>query len=183
MAKVLVTGYGGFLGAEIARQLLRAGYAVRGVARGEYPTLVALGVEPMRGDLRDRDTALAAASGCEAIVHTAAKAGVWGRWDEYHAINTRATEHLLDAARRAGTRAFVFTSSPNVTFAGRHQSGVDESVPYPDRWLCHYPHTKALAERAVLEAGGGATPSLSTSDLLPHKKWGPVETHQLTRLV
>jgi nucleoside-diphosphate-sugar epimerase len=41
-----------------------------------------------------------------------------------------------------------------VTFDGSDQSGVDESVPYPSRWLCHYPHTKALAERRVLAANG-----------------------------
>jgi S-adenosylmethionine synthetase len=28
---------------------------------------------------------------------------------------------------------------------GRDQSGIDESAPYPARWLCHYPHSKALA--------------------------------------
>ena len=48
----------------------------------------------------------------------------------------------------------VYTSSPSVTFDGQPQEGVDEAAPYPKRWLCHYPHTKALAEQAVLAANG-----------------------------
>ena len=51
-------------------------------------------------------------------------------------------------------RKLVFTSSPSVTFDGTDQCGVDESAPYPQQWLCHYPHTKALAEQAVLAANG-----------------------------
>ncbi len=36
----------------------------------------------------------------------------------------------------------------------RDQLGVNESVPYARRWLCHYAHSKAIAERAVLAANG-----------------------------
>ena len=50
----------------------------------------------------------------------------------------------------------MYTSSPSVTFDGRDQRGVDESAPYPRRWLCHYPHSKALAEQDVLAANGPA---------------------------
>ena len=35
MTRVLVTGYGGFLGSEIVEQLQASGYVVRGLARGE----------------------------------------------------------------------------------------------------------------------------------------------------
>lgn len=181
MPKVLVTGYGGFLGAEITRQLLASGFAVRGLARGDYPELGALGVEMVRGDVSDRDTVLRSVAGCDAIVHTAAKAGVWGAWQAYYRINTLATTHLLEAAHRQRVTAVVYTSSPSVTFAGKPQSGVDEAEPYPEHWLCFYPHTKALAEQAVLQAA--QIGQVKTCALRPHLIWGLGDPHLFPRVV
>jgi len=78
-------------------------------------------------------------------------------------------------------RRLVFTSSPSVTFDGSDQCGVDESVPYPPRWLCHYPHTKALAEQAVLASNGCR--GLLTCALRPHLIWGPRDPHLVPRLI
>jgi 2-alkyl-3-oxoalkanoate reductase len=75
----------------------------------------------------------------------------------------------------------VFTSSPSVTFAGRDQCGVDESVPYAKKWLAHYPHTKALAEKLVLDANG--MDGLLTCALRPHLIWGPGDQHLIPRLL
>lgn len=181
MPHVLVTGFGGFLGAEITRQLLATGYSVRGLARGDYPELTSLGVESVRGDVTNRETVMNAADGCDAIVHTAANAGIWGPWNQYYPINTLATSHLLEAAHRHSIAAFVHTSSPSVTFAGTPQSGVDETVPYPDKWLCFYPQTKALAEAAVLEAAGVG--KVRTCALRPHLIWGHGDPHLFPRVI
>jgi nucleoside-diphosphate-sugar epimerase len=179
--KVLVTGFGGFLGSEIVRQLLEAGFDVRGIARGDYPQLAALGVEALRGDIRDRGVMLDACRDCQAVVHTAALAGVWGPWRDYYRINTLATSHLLEAAHRHSVQALVYTSSPSVTFAGQHQSGVEESVPYPNKWLCFYPQTKALAEQAVLEAA--RVGKVRTCALRPHLIWGRCDPHLFPRVI
>ncbi len=181
MSKVLVTGYGGFLGAEVTRQLLDAGFQVRGLARGSYRELQALGVEAVQGDIANRSTVLAACAGCDAIVHTAAKAGVWGPWRDYYRINTLATSHLLEGAHLHNVTAFVHCSSPSVTFAGTPQSGVDESVPYPDKWLCAYPHTKALAEQAVL--GAARVGRVRACALRPHLIWGHGDPHLFPRVI
>ncbi|MCA9158333.1 MAG: NAD-dependent epimerase/dehydratase family protein [Planctomycetales bacterium] len=181
MPRVLVTGYGGFLGTEVTRQLLAAGYQVRGLARGAYPELDALGVEALRGDISDRSTVLSACVGCDAVVHTAAKAGVWGVWRDYYRINTLATSHLLEGAHQHKVTAFVHCSSPSVTFAGTPQSGVDESAPYPDKWLCAYPHTKALAEQAVL--GAARVGRVRTCALRPHLIWGKGDPHLFPRVI
>lgn len=181
MPKILVTGYGGFLGAEISRQLIQAGFQVRGIARGKYPELAALGVETIRGDICDPNAVQAACAGCVGVVHTAAKAGVWGPWHEYYQINALATLGLLAAARKAGVKIFVHSSSPSVTFDGEHQSGVDESAPYATRWLCHYPHSKALAEQAVLESTEAG--ELYTCCLRPHLIWGRGDPHLFPRVV
>lgn len=181
MPKVLVTGYGGFLGAEITRQLLAQGFSVRGVARSDYPQLAHERLEAVRGDITDRELVLRIAKDCDAIVHTAAKPGVWGSWNMYYQINTLATSHLLESAHLHSVRAFVQTSSPSVTFDGKHQSGVDESTPYPKKWLCFYPQTKALAEQAVLAAGNQE--KISTCALRPHLIWGNGDPHLFPRVI
>jgi nucleoside-diphosphate-sugar epimerase len=68
-----------------------------------------------------------------------------------------------------------------VVYDGRAHEGADESLPYPARYLCRYPETKARAEREVLEADG--RDGLSTCALRPHLVWGPRDNHLLPRLV
>jgi 2-alkyl-3-oxoalkanoate reductase len=178
--KALVTGGGGFLGSAIVRLLRERGDAVRSFSRGTYPALDALGVEQVRGDLGDANAVAKATAGCDIVFHVAAKAGVWGSWREYYDANVVGTENVIAACRATGIRRLVFTSSPSVTFAGVDQNGVNESEPYPTKFLAHYPHTKALAEQAVLKANG---PDLATVALRPHLIWGPGDPHLIPRLV
>jgi nucleoside-diphosphate-sugar epimerase len=74
----------------------------------------------------------------------------------------------------------VYTSTPSVTFAGDDQVGIDESTPIAPVFLCHYPATKAHAERMVLEANG---PELATVALRPHLIWGPGDPHLVPRVI
>ena len=179
--KALVTGAGGFLGRYIVEQLVARGDRVRGVARQRYPCLDQLGVEAIVGDLRDSDTAARACADQDVVFHAAAVAGIWGPWEHYCGINVQATENVIAACRRHGVARLVYTSSPSVTFDGTDQRGVDESAPYPRRWLCHYPHTKALGEQLVLQANG--TDELLTCSLRPHLIWGPRDRHLIPRLI
>ena len=73
--KILVTGGGGFLGQALCRGLRERGHEVVSFNRGHYPALETLGVRQVRGDLAQRDAVVAAAEGCEAVFHNAAKAG------------------------------------------------------------------------------------------------------------
>lgn len=177
----LVTGAGGFLGRAIVRQLLARGDQVRGLARGKYPDLEALGVECLQGDIQELADVKRACRGVDVVFHVAAVAGLWGSWQHFHGINTVGTKNVISGCLHGEVRRLVFTSSPSVVFAGRDQCGVDESVPYPTRWLCHYAHTKALAEQLVLEASGQH--HLLTCGLRPHLIWGPGDQHLIPRLV
>jgi len=177
---ILVTGGGGFLGYAIVQRLRSRGYPVRSFSRQHYPALDALGTESMTGSLDDAAAVDRAVEGCDAVFHVAAKAGVWGTWDSYARTNIVGTQNILASCRRHHVRDLIFTSSPSVTFAGVDQNGVDESEPYPIRYLTAYPATKAAAERLVLAANGD---TLRTVALRPHLIWGPGDPHLIPRIV
>ena len=179
--RVLVTGPAGFLGGEIVDQLLARGDEVIGISRGDYPELAEKGVAYHRCDLSDRDLTVKLIRDVDAVVHTAAVAGVWGPYDSFYRINTQATLNVIEACRHNKIQTLVFTSSPSVTFGGNHQRGVDESEPYPQRWLCAYPQTKALAEQAVLKAHEDGI--VNACALRPHLVWGASDPHLLARVI
>jgi nucleoside-diphosphate-sugar epimerase len=178
--KVLVTGGGGFLGKAIVERLVARGDAVRSFSRGDYPDLRAMGVELAQGDLADAAAVAAAVQGCDLVFHVAAKPGIWGRYRDYFEANVLGTVHVLEACRSQGVCRLVYTSSPSVVFNGRDMEGVDESVPYPRHFEAHYPHTKAIAERLVLQANDR---KLATVALRPHLIWGPGDNHLVPRIL
>lgn len=179
-AIALVTGANGFLGRYIVEQLLERGSRVRAFCRSRDDHLEQLGAELHLGDIRDREAVCAACGGIDVVYHAAGVAGIWGPWDRFHSINTAGTAHVIDGCRQRAVPKLVYTSSPSVTFDGRPQEGIDESAPYSSRWLCHYPHTKALAEQAVLAANDD---QLATCSLRPHLIWGPRDRHLVPRLL
>jgi 2-alkyl-3-oxoalkanoate reductase len=177
----LVTGAAGFLGRSVVEQLLARGERVRALVRRQQTALEKLGAECVLGDVRDAAAVEAACRDVDVVHHVAAVAGVWGPWKHYYDTNVTGTENVISACRQAGAKRLVFTSSPSVTFAGRDQCGVDESAPYATTWLAHYPQTKAMAEKLVLEANGNG--GLLTCALRPHLIWGPGDQHLIPRLL
>ncbi len=177
---ILVTGGGGFLGGAIVRKLVENGESVRVLNRNFYPALEELGVAQVSGDIADPAVVSRAVEGVELVYHTAAKAGVWGPYDDYYRANVVGTQNLLRACRDFRVPRLVFTSSPSVVFDGRDQEGIDESAPYPRRFLTHYPRTKAAAEQLVMAANFDA---LATVSLRPHLIWGPGDNHLAPRIL
>lgn len=178
--RVLVTGAGGFLGGAIARMLLARGDQVVAVQRSDAPELMSLGADLIRGDLADPAVALRAAQGCSGVIHVAAKAGHWGSYASYFSANVLATRNLLAACEAHQIARLVYTSTPSVVHAGGDLAGVNESAPIPEHFHAHYPATKAIAEREVLQANSS---TFFTCALRPHLIWGPGDNHLLPRLI
>ena len=181
MKHALVTGGGGFLGLYIVEQLVDRGVKVRVLCRGKYPRLDELGVECIAGDVRGPAVVANACARVDTVFHVAAVSGIWGPWEHYYGINTVGTENVITACRTHGVPRLIYTSSPSVIYDGRDHWNANESLAYPTHYLCHYPHSKALAERAVLAASG--TQDLATVALRPHLIWGPRDNHLIPRLI
>lgn len=179
---ILVTGGGGFLGQALCRGLVARDHQVASFSRGHYPALDAIGVRQLQGDIADRDAVLAAARGCEAIFHTAAKAGAWGSYDSYHRANVTGTDNVIAACRARGIGRLIHTSTPSVTHRATHPvaGGSADTVPYGSGFKAPYATTKLLAEQAVLAASDA---TLATIALRPRLIWGPGDTQILPRLV
>lgn len=178
---ILVTGGAGFLGRYIVAALRERGARVRAYQRSTADDLAAPGVEVVRGSVTDTAALRRAARGCDAVVHTAAKAGVWGPRREYVEANIEGTRNVLAACRAAGVAYLVHTSTPSVVFTGESFEGADESLPYGENWLCHYAETKAVAEEEALAADGSG--GLRVCALRPHLIWGPGDPHLLPRVI
>lgn len=179
--RALVTGANGFLGSYIVEECLRRGYKVRAMTRKRDDALTGLNVDCVHGDVRDADSLIEATRDIEVVFHTAAISGIWGPWKKFYSTNTVGTRNVVEACIRNKVPRLVYTSSPSVVFNGEHQINANESLPYPKRWLAHYPHSKALAEKHVLEADEFS--GIMTCALRPHLIWGPRDRHLIPRLI
>lgn len=180
MKNVLVTGGGGFIGLGIVRALCKMGVRTVVVGRHRYPAVEELGALCLVGDIRDHDFMAQACNNIDTVFHVAAKAGVWGSWDDYFGINVKGTENVIAACQENLVSRLIYTSTPSVVFNRGHLRGVDESTPYASDVLCHYARSKIMAEILVLKAN---TPLLQTTALRPHLVWGPGDTNLIPRLL
>jgi uncharacterized protein YbjT (DUF2867 family) len=147
---ILVVGATGYLGGMITRRLLAQGRLVRVLVRpgSDYQPLVEAGAAPALGDLRQRDTLDVACRGVDVVVTTAI-----ARMHEgpaaAQAINLDGYLNLIDAARSAGVKHFIFTSAlgcdpnspaPFVAAKGKVEqalrgSGIPHTILAPDIFM------------------------------------------------
>ncbi len=117
--KYLVTGGAGFIGSHIVDALVAKGHDVvvlDNLSSGHRENLadVIARIEFIQGDIRDPETCLKAAEGCEGIFHEAALVSVpdsINRPRDNHDINITGTLNVLESARKQGVKRVVFASS------------------------------------------------------------------------
>jgi GDP-D-mannose 3', 5'-epimerase len=155
MMRVLVTGAGGFIGHHLVARLRARGAWVRGVdvKRPEYAPTAA--DEFLRLDLREPDAARRAAEGVDEAYALAADMGGMGYISSNHARilhdNALINLNTLEAARRAGVRRYLYTSSacvyPEFRQTDAAVTPLREEDAYPAQPQDAYGWEKLIAER------------------------------------
>ncbi|HEY8121110.1 MAG TPA: NAD-dependent epimerase/dehydratase family protein [Myxococcota bacterium] len=183
LGSCLVTGGAGYLGRQLAAELLQRGLSVRVFdLRAPAPPLP--GADVVLGDIARIEDVRRACSGVDTIFHTAAILD-WSRWptpaqrERSVGVNVRGVENLVRAARETGAARLVHTSSNNVTLDGPVVDG-DETRPYAARTRDLYTETKIRGERIALGANGEG---IATCALRPGGIYGPDDPTILPALV
>jgi UDP-glucose 4-epimerase len=142
--RILVTGGSGFIGRHVVSELGEDGARIRVLDAQPHPDP---DVEIVQGDLGDPGVIEAALDGgVDAVVHLAAVTSVLRSLEQprlTYRTNVAATAELLEAAREAGARSFVFASTNAVT-GPMDAPAITESATL--RPLTPYGSTKAAAE-------------------------------------
>ena len=151
---VYVSGATGFVGSHVARELRESGAEVR----------------DERVELLDPGALTEAVDGCEAVVHAAALYSFDAPDEQFERVNVEGTQNILAAAKAAGVRRFLFTSTAGTCgpVPGRLANEEDE----PPKWELRvaYKRTKLASERLAREAGAivvNPTAPIGDGDLKP----------------
>ena len=155
--RVLVTGATGKVGHAIASALLDRGDSVRALVRDpkRAASVLPAGIEPARGDVTDPDSLGATVEGCELVFNAMGLPEQWVR-DEtiFDRVNAVGSGELASAAKRAGVRRFVHTSTHDVFAAGTGER-FDERMLATEPKGTIYERSKQRAEELVLAERNG----------------------------
>ncbi|SMC68754.1 UDP-glucose 4-epimerase [Desulfocicer vacuolatum DSM 3385] len=154
-SRILITGATGVAGPAIVEKLIKRGYHVKIFSRhclkhNEMPKQV----DRFQGNILDPTAITLAMKNIDAVFHLAAKlhdTKHLTREETYWQTNTTATRLLVNAARAAGVKRFIFFSTINVYGTSNRNHCFDESSPTSPNGI--YSRSKLAAEKIVLDAG------------------------------
>ncbi len=178
--RYVVTGATGFVGAEVAKQLLSRGHKVVALVRSpeKAALLKLLGAELCTGDITQPESLRAAMQGVAGVFHIAG----WYKTGEPKAdaiataVNVEGTRHVLDVMRELGVPKGVYTSTIAIN-SDTHGTLVDETYRYDGPHLSVYDRSKWRAHYEVaLPAIAAGLPLVIVQ---PGAVYGPGDTSAL----
>jgi nucleoside-diphosphate-sugar epimerase len=153
---ILVTGATGFIGQHLTRRLLDVNgeHSVRAVSKYKDDSKLYFfrddETDSRKADISNRESISGIMDGIDVVYHLAAIArnDLSKTWDDFYAVNVRGTVNLLEEAKAAGVKRFVFISTVEAAGFGDGVSPRKESdPPNPTN---NYGKSKLMAERQVL---------------------------------
>jgi len=152
MSNILVTGADGFIGQHLTRKLVDGGHSVRTLSRedSELYFFDTGEVDRRKADIGSRESLSGVMDGIDAVYHLAAIArnDLGKSWDDYQSVNVQGTVNLLEEAKAAGVKKFIFISTVEAAGFGDGVNPRRETdQPNP---VNNYGKSKLLAERQVL---------------------------------
>lgn len=154
--KAIVTGGAGFIGSHLTELLINEGHEViviDSLCSGRLSNLEGLAVDFHQVDIRDQNALGSLFHGADWVFHLAGLADVVPSIEnprDYYETNVSGTFNVLEAARKAEVKGFVYTASSSCY-------GIPKSFPLPEEAeiSIHYPYalTKYLGEELALHWG------------------------------
>ncbi|HEU4973460.1 MAG TPA: NAD-dependent epimerase/dehydratase family protein [Baekduia sp.] len=161
MAKTLVTGATGLIGAHVTQALVARGDDVRVTVRpdAKLGPLAALDVEVVRADALDRPAMRRALHGVDRFFHVAGATRLRAGWRALYEANVVGTRIALEEALAAGVERVVHTSAAAAIGPARRGRTADERQAFnAARVGLTYANAKAEAEREALRVCGQGLP-------------------------
>lgn len=153
--RVAITGATGFVGHHVAQALQRKGAKIIALVRpsSKVRWLDELGIECVEAPLEQPEAMTRAMADCEMLLHVAGRIDFRHDWERMRRVNVGGTEAVLQAARAAGIRRVIHTSSIVTIGASRHPAVLDEGAKW-NLGDIHSPYatTKREAEEVALAA-------------------------------
>ena len=181
----LVTGASGFVGSHVARMLVERGERVRVLVRprSSLKAIEGLPVETIEGDLRDPESLANAVDGTDRVFHVAADYRLAAsNPQEIYDANVGGTRNLLEAAKRAGVRRIVVTSSVATIAVDRGSELPSERTEARlEEMIGHYKRSKFLAEQEALRTAREGLPVVVVNPTTPvgPGDWKPTPTGRI----
>lgn len=182
--KVCITGATGFIGQALIQRLLHEGYAVNALYRNpeKINGKAEAGLSYVKGDILDPGSLDHAVKGCDAVFHLAAFAKLWDKDpDSWYRINVTGTENVLTAAKNAGVKKFILTSTAG-KYGPSNNGTVTENTKRTVPYLTPYEETKDISEQRARDM---ANDQFKVVILNPTRVYGPgllSESNGVTRM-
>ncbi len=172
MDSAFLTGGTGFVGASLARLLLRKGLKVKALARkgSDRRNLAGLNVDIVEGGLLDKDAIENGVKGCRYVFHVAADYRIWiPNPADMYAANVEGAENVLRSAARAGAERIVHCSSVAAVKVPHDKNPVDETSEYEslDEIVGHYKKSKFQADVLARRLGREGLPVVTVNPAAP----------------
>jgi len=166
----IVTGANGFVGCHVVRALLARGDRVRALVRenADIAALAGLEIELARGDLRNRAAIARAVADCNEVYHVAADYRLWVPDPAaMYASNVDGTRNVIEAARAAGVKRIVHTSTVGTLGIPHGGAGAEDTPVALADMPGPYKRSKFMAEQVALEAARAGAPVVIVNPSTP----------------
>ena len=184
--KYFLTGVTGFIGSNLARQLVKDGHLVNAIIRNpaSFDKKDKLGIRFFKGDLHDSKVLKEATESCQVVFHLAALAKPWSKDPKmFHRINVEGSVNVFEAALKSGVEKVVFSSSAATMSPSLNAGPVNEATPRTVPFFNAYESTKTEAEQKAREYCDRGLPVVIVN---PTRVYGPGPvnpSNSITRMI
>jgi dihydroflavonol-4-reductase len=168
MTRILVTGGSGFIGQHLVSMLAERGHQMR-VLDLRPPSRAVANVQYIKGSVLDATLVNQALDDIGEVYHLAGLPGMWlSRKDDFHDVNCRGTQVVIEAARKRGIARLLHCSTESILFrSSPGETAVEDSLLTAEDMPGPYTRSKLLAEQHAMQAAASGFPVVIGSPTMP----------------